>query len=127
MTLYEQFTDKNADGTLAPGYLWENLKRMGYKSHLLTGSVMDLKYAVSKGTPVVVLIKVNTSQSYLHYVPIVGYDEDYFYVADSLSYLANEQDEEFYNRKIAIEDFKQLWKNDIFFVDNIYITIAMDK
>lgn len=122
--LYKSFTDKNPDGTLAPGYLWENLRHMGYKSSLLVGSITDLKYAVRKGTPVVVLIKVKTSQPYLHYVPVVGYDKDYIYVADSLSYLVDTE-EEHYNRKIAIEDFKELWKNDTFGVDNIYLTIGI--
>lgn len=125
LELYEQFTDKNQDGTLAPGHLWENLKKLGYKSRLLTGDIMDLKHAVSRGTPVIVLIKVDTNQPYLHYVAIVGYDEQYFYAADSLSYLVNEKEQEFYNRRIAIEDFRQLWKNDTFFADNIYITLGL--
>lgn len=121
--LYKQFTDKNADGTLAPGFLWENLKNLGYKSNLFIGTVTDLKHAVSKGIPVIVLIKVRASQPYLHYVPVVGYDEDYIYVADSLNYMVNEENQEHYNRTISIDDFKQLWKNDTFFVDNIYITL----
>lgn len=120
--LYYHFKDKNPDGTLAPGYLWENLNDMGYKSGLWVGSVTDLKYAVNKGVPVIVLIRVNTSQPYLHYVPVVGYDKEYIYVADSLSYMTN-SDETHYNRKIAIDEFKELWKNKTFFVDNIYITI----
>lgn len=120
--LYYSFEDKNPDGTLAPGYLWENLKNMGYNSSLCIGSVTDLKYAVNKGVPVIVLIRVNTSQSYLHYVPVVGYDKDYIYVADSLSYLVN-ADEPYFNRQIPIEEFKTLWKTDTFAVNNIYITI----
>lgn len=123
--LYKQFADKNPDGTLAPGYLWENLRRLGYKSHLLAGTVTDLKHAVSKGVPIVVLIKVKPSQKYLHYVPIVGYDETYFYAADSLSYLVNETESEIYNRRIAIDEFKELWENDTFVLDNIYITIRL--
>lgn len=123
VALYESFTDKNADGTLAPGFLWENLRNLGYQSKLLSGTVKDLEYNVSKGTPVIVLIKEKASKPYLHYVPVVGYDENYIYVADSLSYLANEKNQEHYNRKISVNDFKQLWENDIFFMDNIYITL----
>lgn len=122
--LYKGFTNKNPDGTLAPGYLWENLRHMGYKASLRVGSITDLKYTVRKGTPVVVLIRVNMTQPYLHYVPVVGYDKDYIYVADSLSYLVNAE-EAHYNRKIAIEDFKDLWKNETFGVNNIYLTIGI--
>lgn len=122
--LYYQFEDKNSDGTLAPGYLWENLKRLGYKSGLYSGRIIDLKHAVSKGTPVVALIKVYTDKPYLHYVPIVGYDEEYFYIADSLDYMVN-ADGENYNRTVLIGEFKELWKNDVFFVDNIYLTVGV--
>lgn len=122
--LYYQFEDKNSDGTLAPGYLWENLRRLGYTSGLYFGRVIDLKHAVSKGTPVVALIKVYTDKPYLHYVPIVGYDEEYFYIADSLDYMVN-ADGENYNRRVSIREFKELWKNDVFFVDNIYLTVGL--
>lgn len=124
LLLYESFTDKNPDGTLAPGYLWENLRAMGYKSSMCIGSVSDLKYTVSRGTPVVVLIKLNTYEPYLHYVPVVGYDEEYFYVADSLSTMVN-ADGENYNRTVTTEEFRKLWKNDTFAVNNIYLTIRL--
>lgn len=124
--LYNRFSDKNADGTLAPEYLWQNLKDMGYKSSLRTGSLTHLKHAVSKGTPVIVLIRVRTSQPYLHYVPVVEYDENYIYVADSLSYMVNEKEQELYNRKIAIDEFKELWKNETNPINNIYITLDID-
>lgn len=124
LSLYESFTDKNPDGTLAPGYLWENLRANGYKSSLCIGGVADLKYQVSRGAPVVVLIRVNTYEPYLHYVPVVGYDEEYFYIADSLSTMVNAEDEH-YNRRVTVDEFKELWKNNTFAVDNIYITIGI--
>lgn len=126
LELYNRFTDKNPDGTLAPGYLWENLRAMGYKCSLRIGSMADIKYNVSRGYPVVVLIRVNTIQSYLHYVPIVGYDEDYIYIADSLDYMVNAENEN-YNRKVPVDEFKQLWKTDTFVVNNIYLKLGVSK
>lgn len=124
LELYSRFTDKNPDGTLAPGYLWENLRDMGYKCSLRIGNMMDIKYNVSQGVPVVVLIRLNMVQPYLHYVPVVGYDEDYVYIADSLDYMVNEKNEN-YNRKIPIDEFKQLWKTDTFVVNNIYLKLGV--
>jgi len=125
LELYNEFTNKNPDGTLSPIYLKKNLKDMGYKCSFHIGSITDLKYTVSKGTPVIALIRVYTSQQYLHYVPVVGYDEEYIYVADSLNYMVN-SGKKHYNRKIAINEFEELWKNDINPVDNIYLTIGVE-
>lgn len=124
LTLYKGFSGKNPDGTLAPGYLWENLRTMGYRSQLLFGSVSDLKYHVSRGVPVVALIRVNTAQPYLHYVAVVGYDKDTFYLADSLPRLTNAEGPH-YNRTVSVEEFKQLWTYDDFAVDHIYLTIGL--
>ena len=69
------------------------------------------------------LIKVNAEDDYIHYVSVVGYDNEYIYVSDSLEKLVNSENE-YYNRKIAVDEFKKLWKNDVFFFDNIYITVS---
>lgn len=122
LELHGNFTNKNPDGSLPPGYLWQNLNAAGYKSKLLVGSLADLKYLVSRGTPVVVLIRLNTFQPYLHYIPVVGYDEETIYVADSLRYMANAENED-YNRAIPVEEFKELWKTDTFVLNNIFLTI----
>jgi hypothetical protein len=56
-----------------------------------------------------VLIKVFKNKNYLHYVPVVGYDEENLYIAESRSDLINTSAIN-YNRKIAISEFKKLWK-----------------
>lgn len=122
LELYRSFPNKKADGTVAALFLPKNLKTAGYKSSLLFGNISDLKYHVSRGVPVIALIRLNNYQPYLHYVPVVGYDNEYIYIADSLSYMVN-SDNESYNRKVPIEEFKELWKTDAFIINNIYLTV----
>ncbi|WP_310225055.1 hypothetical protein [Paenibacillus qinlingensis] len=49
------------------------------------------------------------SQKYLHFVPVVGFDDEYFYLADSLEHTINCNGTR-YNRKILVHDFEALWK-----------------
>lgn len=44
----------------------------------------------------------------LHFVPVVGFDEDNLYLADSAAGFAN-CSERGYNRKISTKDFLVLW------------------
>ncbi|HCL01310.1 MAG TPA: hypothetical protein DHW61_02670 [Lachnoclostridium phytofermentans] len=59
--------------------------------------------------------------------PVIGYDDNYFYIAESLEYLANSMEEpECYNRKVSIDDFKKLWDIKEWympFYSNTYITV----
>lgn len=126
LELYNQFTNKAKDGTLAAIHLRKNLNDMGYKCSLRIGTVLDLKHAVSKGVPVLAVVRVRKNSQYLHYVPVVGYDEDYLYIADSLDYLVNAESE-YYNRKVAIDDFKELWNTDVFMTDNVYLTVRTER
>ncbi|MBQ6569215.1 MAG: C39 family peptidase [Clostridia bacterium] len=122
-TLYEQFENKNDDGTLAPLYLAKNLKKMGYKCRLRVGTLTDLKYHVSRGTPVIAFVKVTPFQDALHYFAVVGYDENYIYVADSVKNRVNSATQTLYNRKISTDDFKVMWKDTGHLFDNIFLTI----
>lgn len=67
-----------------------------------------LKSELNKGTPVIVMIRVEPKRNWLHYVPVVGYDKEYVYLAESLSELIN-CDTAIYNRKVKNEDFLKLW------------------
>lgn len=124
LELYYSYGNKNPDGTLDVNPLVENLRELGYQSSFHVGTLTDLKYAVKKGTPVVVVIQVDLDRPYLHYVPVVGYDKDYIYVAESLDYMVTGETEH-YNRKIEIETFKKLWNNKINSAGNIYITVGV--
>ena len=70
-------------------------------------------------------IKVHQKQNALHFVPVVGYDEEFIYVSESLKELVN-CEETGYNRKIPIKEFKQLWdvkKIYMPFYSNTFITV----
>lgn len=43
-----------------------------------------------------------------YYVPVVGWDESYIFIAESFRNLSN-CEEGYYNRKVTIEEFKRLW------------------
>lgn len=89
----------------------------GYKAEMVTeATVDDLKTQLAKGAPVIVYIHVEepyTNPHYTHYVPLVGYDETYFYFAESLDYMSNCKEETGlkYNRKTEISKFEKLWTN----------------
>ena len=63
----------------------------------------------------------------MHFVPVVGYDEQYVYLSESLRQLVNCNDANYsYNRKVAINEFKKLWnvKNITMpLYSNTYITV----
>ena len=121
LELYDAIPDKNEDGTVPPSVLKKFLRSQGYRVRLGIGSMDQLKYDVSRGVPVVVLIRQYKNKDYLHYVPVVGYDDEYVYVADSLEKMTNVADEAYYNRRIRVADFKELWST---YLPNIYLRIS---
>ena len=103
------------------------LRKNGFKTNYYKGNINTLKYEVSKGTPVIVFIKVQKDRNNLHFVPVVGYDEEYIYLAESISYLVNcDDDHKRYNRKVPINEFMKLWdikRVNMLFYSNTYITV----
>ncbi len=81
-----------------------------YKVRVLLriGNVEALKASVSKGVPVVVLTRTVVGSRWLHYITVVGFDEEYIYTADSMKEHVNSENKP-YNRKISISDFKKIW------------------
>lgn len=112
--LFKNFPGKVSDGGGSPYGIVTFFENSGYAvEYKCNGTIDDLKKQLSKGVPVIVFIRVNEQSVYTHYVPLVGYDNDYFYFAESLSYLANCKEEKdiHYNRKTKISIFKELWAN----------------
>jgi len=123
--LYKQFPRKLADGTVTPKGILVLFKKRGYDATFYHGNLQTLKKQVSQGVPVIAFIRVSPKQRYLHFVPVIGYDQDYLYLAESLEHTINCK-ETSYNRKIKIRDFEVLWRTWVPFCKNSYIVIHKD-
>jgi uncharacterized protein YvpB len=125
--LYANFPSKMRSGNVYPKGIRTMLRKKGFKTSYYKGNVNTLKYEVSKGTPVVVFIKVHKERNNLHFVPVIGYDKDYLYLSESLEHLINVKgDGNSFNRRVPINEFKKLWdvKNiNMPLYSNTYISI----
>lgn len=106
--LYGLMPNKMKDGYVYPKGIQKLLPQYGFRVKYCAGNIAALKNAVSIGSPVIVMIRIRPDKNWLHYVPVVGYDEENIFVAESLAELAN-CDGQSYNRKIPIGEFKKLW------------------
>ncbi|OMF15394.1 hypothetical protein BK131_10990 [Paenibacillus amylolyticus] len=120
--LYETVPRKLLDGTVYPKAVVVFFRKLGYEAMYLRGNVNTLKKQISQGVPVILFIKVQLKQRYLHFVPVVGYDETHFYLAESLDHKMN-CDEKYYNRKISISELNTLWRSWLPFCQNSYIVV----
>lgn len=94
------------------------LEKQGYSAKAYHGSIDSLKQRPKQGKPVICFIRNGKDT---HYVVGVGYDKEYIYLVDSIKENANVSDSYLYNRKVEIKDFEQIWKNNFYTVNNIYI------
>ena len=120
--LYRAFPRKLLDGTVDPRGILVLFRKKGYRAEFYRGSIETLKKRVSLGIPVIVFIKVHADQRYAHFAPVVGYDQDYFYLADSLGHKIN-CSEPTHNRKIPIAELEQLWRTNPFYKQS-YIVVS---
>lgn len=105
LELYDQIEEKNPDGTINPKPLknfWD--RKRGYKMNVFKGDAAALKNAVSHNIPVIVLINCPGGW---HYVPVVGYDQRFVYIQDSVPSFRNSSGAT--NRKESWKDFEALW------------------
>ncbi|MEG0365919.1 MAG: C39 family peptidase [Coprobacillus sp.] len=129
LELYKTFPDKLSNGGgVYPSGIVKMFTSRGYQAEFVTNaSIDDLKQELSLGHPVIVYIHVYVVTDTVHcthYVPIVGYDENYFYFAESLPYMADYKDQDLpYNRKTDIETFKKLWTNVEGYYESPYFSI----
>lgn len=108
--LYNDFPNKMRNGYVYPKGIINKIRNYNLEICYRKGNIRTLKKQISKGVPVIVFVKVFRNKNYTHYVPITGYDKEYFYLAESLEYLINcESDSGIYNRKVANKEFKKLW------------------
>lgn len=128
-TLYELIPNKMNDGYVYPKGIQSLLPKFGLRVNYRSGSLAALKNEVCKGNPVIVMLRVRPDKNWLHYVPVVGYDEENIFIAESLKELTN-CSEEYYNRKVPIKEFKKLWNTAMLKMPlyrNTYITAQINK
>ncbi len=107
-SLYERIPGKRRDGTVYPSGIQKLLSGYGFRIRYCAGTLSALKREVAKGNPVIVLLRTWAGKNWLHYVPVIGYDETHIFIAESFRELVN-CEEEYYNRKVTTEEFKRLW------------------
>lgn len=124
--LYAEMGSKLRGGYVYPKGIKLLLARYGVRVSYCCGNVDALKNEVAKGAPVIVMIRSRVGESYLHFVPVVGYDEEFIYIADSWKAFANCSGEAggasagnkgvsgCYNRKVPVCEFKKLWNTAMF-------------
>ena len=118
--LYKEMSFKVGNG-VALGGVRKVFADRGYDASSYTGTIDTLKKRVSMGIPVVAFVTIG--EEGLHYVAIVGYDEEYIYMADSTGYSKNIYQNNLMNRKLTYEEFEAIWQTNIYPVNNIYTVI----
>ena len=116
----ELFTElKRQLGFVSANSIADVFEQRGYQAKACHGSVDTLKQRLTEGHPIIVFIRIPGDT---HYAVVVGYDEQYMYLADSLAENANASDIR-YNRVLTTEDFEAVWKTGTLLPSNIYIVV----
>ncbi len=105
---YNKMPNKMNTGYVYPKGIVNFFKNSNFKAKYIRGNLNSLKRDLEEGVPIIVMIKVKTGENWLHYVPLIGFDENNLYFAESLEYLINNHHKH-YNRKISYSDFFKLW------------------
>jgi hypothetical protein len=124
--IYKNYPYKLLNGIIAPKGILHFFNNRNFIIKYYRGNISTLKYRLSLGTPIIIFIKVFQNKNYLHFVPIIGYDTTNFYLADSLPFLANCNNEK-YNRIINISELQHLWNISIPYNKNTYFTIEKNS
>lgn len=125
-SLYEKISGKRPDGTVYPKGIRKLLSEYGIRTKYCTGTLSALKREIAKGNPVTVMLRTYAGKSWLHYVPVIGFDRKHLFIAESFRDLVN-CEEAFYNRKVTVKEFKRLWNTADWkmpFYRHTYITAA---
>ena len=110
-------------GFVAPKSVARTLIKHGYTAKAYHGDIDTLRRRLSYGVPIIVFVSIPSDT---HYAVVAGYDERYFYLADSLKENKNAADAR-YNRKLTTEEFEKIWKTKTILSDNIYIVAGKTR
>ena len=121
-SLYEQMP--TFFGSVALHNIKQTLKEYNVSSQFYHGNIQTLKAELLNGVPVIVLITITIrGNKGLHYVAVVGYDEEHIYMADSTSPKSNIFNNKYCNRRVTYEEFDELWKTNKYPVNNLYVVV----
>lgn len=120
--LYNEFS--RFFGRVALHNIVEKLNDYNLEGKAYYGTCDTLKAELLKGVPVIALVKIYIGGEWgLHYVAVVGYDEEYIYMADSTKPKTNICNCTMYNRKLTYSEFEDLWDTDVYPMKNCYIVV----
>lgn len=105
---YTKIPRKLKGGAVLPKILKKELVKHGLKACYVKGSLDTLKADLSEGKRIIVFIRTRIDKKWLHYVPIVGYDEENIYIAESMNSLVNCEGVHS-NRRLSNEEFLRFW------------------
>lgn len=123
--LYARMPGRLKNGAVLPRNLKKLLKQYGFRVRFVRGNLESLKAELSRGNRVIAFVKTRLDKNWLHYVPVVGYNEEEVFIAESLSYLTNCR-EEYFNRRVKAQDFLKYWNTRAWympFYKNTYLVI----
>ena len=106
--IYAKIEPKMKNGAVMPGVLKRVIRGYGLDVDYVKGNLQSLKVDISEGKRIIVFIKTRLDKNWLHYVSVVGYDEENIFIAESLHYLTN-CETKYYNRKLSNEEFMKYW------------------
>lgn len=95
-------------------------RNYGYAAKACHGDIDTMKQRLVFGVPIIAFTRIPDDT---HYVVIVGYDENFIYLADSIPDNSNANGG-WYNRKLSTGEFEEIWRTNMYPVDNIYIVVS---
>lgn len=123
--VYAKIHGKMKNGAVMPGILVKAIRGYGCNACYVKGNLETIKSDLSEDKRVIVFIRTRLDKNWLHYVSVVGYDDEYIYIAESMNSLVNCQEEK-YNRKLTHQEFLKYWDTrEIYmpFYRNTYIVV----
>lgn len=127
--MYARMPGKLWNGAVLPVMLKRCLKQYRLKVHYRKGSLATVKAELCAGKRIIVFVKTRLDKPWLHYVPVVGYDKEHVYIAESLRDLTN-CEETYYNRKLTNKEFQRYWDTRAWYMPfyrNTYLVITPKK
>lgn len=116
--MYDRYFVKMTDGGVEPSIVVYTLNTDETDAALYKGTAGQLKTHLAEGVPI--LIFMGDDDRWQHYLNVVGYDEENFYLIDSNYSTDNSKG---FNRTMTSEEFKRYWDNAASPYNNTYFVV----